>query len=161
MAISVVQHASGSATFSSGATGTATATFGSNITPGNCVVAIIGVEGGFGNFTLTSVTTNGAADNWSQALVDGDTITFFYVNPNSVGGQTVVDVNFSLTGLSTSVTMGVLIDLYEVSGVLTTSVVDSSTTTHDIDSTSSTSWTSGTSAVTNHANEIWFGAVST
>jgi hypothetical protein len=157
--IAVVQHASATAAFTSGTTGTVAPAFTSNVTAGNCLVAIFSVNGATATPTVTSVTTNGTAENWVLAKADADGFIFFYVDANSGGGQKIIDVNlaFGFTA-TTSNSACVTADIYEVSGLGTTVTVDK-TATADQDTTAGTSWSSGATLTTTQANEIWFGNV--
>jgi len=164
MAISVVQNISTTAAVSSGTSATTATTFSSNTTAANCLVACIYYSGPFGDSpSITSVTTNGTAENWASAVskVDtggsgGDTIAI-WVNPNTGGGQKVIDVNWSFGGTAGSTNQGfILIDSFEISGLALSSVVDKT-----ISGTGSGAGTfsSTATATTTQASEIAIGMV--
>lgn len=161
MAIQVVQHASNTATYTSGTTGQLQVTFGSPTTAGNCLVACItAYEGPTDTLVISSVTTNGAAENWVSAASLGGTAGegdqySIYVNPNTSGSQTIIDINvtFGFTA-STSNSACILSDIYEVSGLVLANVIDKSVTQSQ---SAVTSWNSTATATTSQVNEIWLG----
>lgn len=158
MAITLVQHASSTTSFTSGTSGTAHATFGSNITAGNCVIAAFSIQTVSFSPTVSSVTTNGSADNWANAITEtGHAVGpgAIYVDPNSAGGQKQINVAASFGGTASTLTsVAILIDIFEVSGLATTSPVDK---TQGSSGGAGTSWTSGSTATTTNANEFWVG----
>lgn len=160
MAISFVQHASNSATFTSGTSATISATFGSNTTAGNCLIACFSIDWGDNlSPTLSSVTTNGTAENWadSGASLPGNGF-YVYVDPNTGGSQKIVHINFAFGGTaSASNSFGIAVDTFEVFGLTTSSVVDQ--TQDNSAAPPVTSWTTGTSSTTTQAAEIWIGVV--
>ena len=159
MTIAVVQHAQNITVFSSGTSGTATAAFASNITPGNCVVAVISGSNGSGiSFGAPgSVTTHGSADHWAFGVQDPDQNIFVYYDPGSAGGQTVIDVNVTWTGTASATTqIAYAVDIYEISGVMTVSPVDVTQGNANF-STQGTAWTSAATATTSNPNEIFIG----
>jgi hypothetical protein len=158
--IAVVQHASTTTTFTSGTTGVSSPAFASNTTAGNCLVAIFSVSGASATPAVSSVTTNGTAENWALAKKDVDGFVFFYVDQNTGGAQKIIDVNlaFGFTA-STSNSACITVDIYEVSGLGAVVTVDQAIT-DDQDTTPGTTWTSTATPMTTQANEIWFGVVS-
>ena len=154
MSITVVQYASNTATFTSGTSGTATATFGSVTTAGNCLVALVATDFGSGSGSSLAVTTNGAAENWAQAAGDADFLAFAWVNPGTAGGQTVIDVTvtFGFTA-TTSDSLTALVSVFEVSGLVSSGVADKAAAA---DSATAT-WSSGATGATAVPGEIWFG----
>ena len=159
MAISVLQHAQNTTTFSSGTSGTAAATFGGNTTAGSCLVLVISGNSGSGiSFGApTSVTTNGAAENWALQVNDSGDDIFIYANPNTAGGQTVIDANVTWTGTATAtVQIAYAVDIYEVAGVLTVNPVDVTQSDNNLGS-QGTTWTSTATATTANPNEIFIG----
>lgn len=161
MAITVVQHASNTATHTSGTSATDTATFASNLTAGNCVVACISTGSVFTAVSVTSVTTNGSAENWSQAVGDpfSSGANYIYVNPNTGGGQKIIDVNWAFGGtVSSTNTASIVIEIYEISGLVAANVVDQS---NQNNVSSNANWTSNATPTTTQASEIFIGKVST
>jgi len=151
--ITVVQHASTTQAFTSGTSGTVSPAFGSATTPGTTLVACIGIENDIGVTTVSSVTTNGAAENWAQAVTDAAGVAFGWWDGNTGGGQTVIDVTVTFGGTSTaSDSTVVTVDIYEVSGLGSAPAIDK---TASADS-SGTSWSSG-NITTTQASEIAFG----
>ena len=151
----IVQYASNTLLLSSGGTSQQiSATFGSNITAGHCVVAFIGVlgPGGTAGGTINSVNTNGASENWFSE-VNGGALSA-WLDPGATGGNSTVTVNITLNNPpNANLLFGLNLEIYEISGVATSSVVDQVAT----QSTSNTSWSSGSTATT-QANEVWIGA---
>jgi hypothetical protein len=152
--LAVVQHASNTAQFTSGTSGTATATFTNNTAKGNCLVAcftVLAASGTAGN--ISSVTTNGQPDNWGAALTSN---AFMYVDPNSAGGQKIVKIGLTFTGtaLSTSQSVAILIDIFEVSSVQAAAIVDQAVGGTQF---SDSATFSVTTPVTTSPLEIWFG----
>lgn len=167
MTISVVQHASVTKNQASGTTATAAPTFASNATAGNCLVACITVGVQHGTPSISSVTTNGTAEHWvlaksqtvnSTFINDGIQVVAVYVNPNTGGGQKIIDVNCSFTtSLASGNDAEILVDIYEVSGLVSSSVTDKTASSQV--AAGSTSWTSTATATTSQASEIFIGVV--
>ena len=157
--IIVVQHASATAQYTSGTSATTTVSFPNNITPGNGVVACFTTATPNDTQSVTSVTTNGAAENWFQAAAvsaAANCPAAIWVDPDSPGGQNTVDINWSFgTTLSTSLSGAILVDIYEISGLANVSVLDKFST--NFDNTGGTSWTSNATGTTLQASEIWIG----
>ena len=66
MTITLVQHASNTGTFTSGTSGTVTATFGASTTAGNCLVACLSLGGAASAANMSvSPNTNGSTENWT------------------------------------------------------------------------------------------------
>jgi len=150
MSIGVVQTTSN---YTSSGT-SMTLTFGSNTTPGNCVVAVV-----FNPDTdhdLVSVTLGGHADNWGSL--------FFYdsigVAAISIWADPACQYSSSsvvVTG--DSATSGLRAFLYEISGLATTipSLLDQQAH-NEVDGTGP-SWTSTAAPLTTQASEIAIGAL--
>lgn len=160
MAITLVQHASSTTQFTSGTSGTASATFTSNITATNCVICTFTICALNKSFSLgtPSVTTNGSADNWASVLLntgDASLPVGIWADPNAAGSQKIIDVavSFGATA-STSESVAICIDIFEVSGLTTSSPTDK--TSHS-NSASATTWSSGTTGTTSQAAEFWVG----
>lgn len=161
--MSVVQQASATAVFSSGTTGTVTATFSVAVAAGNCLVACISTSNASAvNPSVTSVKTGTAAENWAAGVTQNDTlnggVVTIWADPDTGGGGTAVSVtvSFGQTASPTAQTV-VLVDVYEVSGVVTSAPVDK--TVVSATGSSGTAWSSGTTAATSQTSEIAFGAV--
>jgi len=128
--------------------------FASPTTAGNCVVVIIAIyDNGGSTPTVTGVTLGGSADNFVSAAgaAVGVAGLFIWVDPKCAGGQTAIVV--SGTNLAFPLSIGAVF-AYEVSGLLSASVVDKISTGTG---TSQTTSTSGATAATTVPNEIWFG----
>lgn len=161
MTISLVQHSSAVTKFTSGTSGTISPAFGVNVTAGNCIIAAFSVnwDATFISPSVSSVTTNGSAENWASAVsitgATADEIAAIWADPGSAGGNTVIDVNVAFGGTASSVrAVVVMADIYEVSGLASSSPVDK-TSSHE--TTSGATWTSGTTAATTNAAEFWCG----
>jgi hypothetical protein len=129
---------------------TLTVTFGSATTAGNTVVVCIGTHGGTASPVVAGVTLGGSAGNFTFATRDNGPVmnTEIWYDPVCAGGQTSIVISF--TGGSGS-TPFVYAATYEVTGALT---LDQATA----GSGTGTSWSSGTTAPTSTASEIFFGA---
>jgi len=162
MTITLVQHAGNAATFTSGTSGTVTATFGASTTAGNCLVACVSWGGAAFNTTDTpSVNTNGSAENWTEeyqsqnALDTGFSST--WVNWDTGGSQTAIKVPWDFGNTPTTSNSNFLaVDVYEVSGLISASNPTDQGSNQN-GTSSGTSWDSGTSSMTTNPNEIWFG----
>lgn len=145
MAITVVQTASGSGS---------SCTFASPVTAGNCIVVGWGDE----NTSVTAisgVTIGGAADNFAQLIFTSGTpsakmVATLWADPNCAGGGTSVAVT------PTGTVQSPCIWAIEVSGLASASILDKSTGMTGIAS----SWSSGSTATTAQAAELWVGAMS-
>jgi len=160
--LSVVQHASATKNQASGTAGTAAPAFASNTAAGNCLVAVISVAVFTGTPSIASVTTNGTAENWtlakSETRSSGSTlITAIYVDPNTGGGQKIIDVNCSFTSSLASNDAEILVDIYEVAGVAASSMLDQ--VAGATNTGSPTTFSSGATPTTTAASEIEFGGV--
>lgn len=139
MAITVVQSTQGSS--ASGTT--VSASFASNTTAGNCVIAVIASN--ISN-TVSGVTLGGAAGNFAQSVVSSThSLAAIWSDPNCAGGQKAVSATLGTSS-------GNVIFIYEVSGLATSSVVD---VTHT--GAAATSAFSSGSVTSTVANEIWVG----
>lgn len=152
MSISVVQYVSSAAQTTATS---ASATISSTGT-GNCLVVVVFTEDAIGTApTVSSVQIGGVADNFSSAATTpsagGNLRTDLWVDRNALSGQTSVTVNLTSTTSFSSWEFKV----YEISGLDTASPVDKTSTNN----TAGASWTSGTTATTTAASEIWIGAV--
>jgi hypothetical protein len=142
-----VQYAGNTAQFTSGVTGSCTATFAKPVTKGNYVVAFASFFG-TGTFTVSTVTSAGQPDNWTTNAALG------HVNPNTMGGYTQVTDTITWTpAATTSSSNGLIFGVFEFSGLLNTSSPDQDST----GSASSAALNSGTTGATTQANEIWIG----
>ena len=168
MSITVVQHASTTVAVTSGTTVTVSPAFASNTAAGNCLVAVFsinnidGPSGGPVVTGITSVTTNGSAENWAQGAAapnysGAPTELWVYVNPDTGGGQKIIDLNIDIGAAYEpypEYSMAVLADIYEVAGLAASSVTDKTSTGA---SNASETWSSGATATTSQASEIAFG----
>ena len=151
MAISVVQTVTGAG---SGDGVTVTLTLAST-TAGNCLVVCAGM-GQPGNQTpsVNGITLGGSAGNFASAVAASKThvAATIWTDQNCAGGQTSLAVTGPANG--SSYELGVA--AYEVSGLLTSSAVDK--TSSDTTANSS-AWTSSATATTTNNSEIWFGVM--
>lgn len=123
--------------------------FASNVTAGNCVIAVISFAGATSPISTVKTGTN--ADNWANGITvnSGSTIgTAIWIDPNSAGGSNTIAVTATGSNLQYVYT-------YEVSGIITSSPTDKTSTATG----TGTSWTSNTTATTTQASEIWIGGV--
>ena len=151
MAITVIQAAP--TVQAANLTGPVTATFGSPTTGGNTLVACVTTHGSTTDPAVSTITIGGAADNWQAAVTDPGSVQYggaIWYDPNCAGGQTSVVLN--CTGGVGASLPGVYLAVYEVSGVL---VFDKGS--NGDSSASVTTWTSGATATTTQANEIFVG----
>lgn len=159
MAIAFVQHASTTAQYTSGSSATTSATFASNTTAGNCLVACWTLEvlaSGSSGPVFSSINTNGAVENWSGQGYGADPQVGIDVNPNTGGGQKIINLNWSFGGTATtSNSCCALVDIYEFSGLVLSGVTDQVTGF----SNSNIAWDSGATSTTTLANELWIGNV--
>lgn len=164
--IQVVQHASASHSYTSGTgTGATYAAFANAVAPGNCVVAVVSVTGLNLSANLTGVFSGNSqlADNWQSGInqAQGTNVaTWTYVNPNSVGGYSRVYVNQVTFGYSATTSNGptFFLDIYELSGVALSSLIDQSSSGT---AANSGTWDSGASGATTYPYEIYIGGVVT
>ena len=143
MAISVVQS-----TKFTGASGS----FVSNTTAGNCVVVCVADNGATTAATVTAVTLGGSAGNFAQAKSASSSTTqlsAIWVDKNCAGGVKTIAVTIS-NGSDP------IVFIYEISGIDTVSPLDQTAGTTG----SSTSWSSGATATTSQASEIFIGTAS-
>lgn len=133
--------------------GTLTATFSNPTGSGNSLVACITTAASVTCPTVSGLTLGGSGDNWEVANSDpttaGLTSTIWY-DPGCSSGKTVVVLSF--TGGS-GVSGDVYLTVYEVTGVLAFDKGSSG----NVASGAST-FSSGTTATTTAANEIFFGS---
>lgn len=115
-------------------------------TTGNTLVAVIGSIQG--SNAVTSITGGGA---WARAIssISGSQVTEIWYCPNITAGVTSVSINKSAVD-STAI-------VHEYSGVLATSQLDRTATAGG----TATAQSSGTTAATTQANELWIGGFST
>lgn len=141
---------------------TLTLTLGTPTTAGNCLVVCISTHtGSTTNPSITGVTLGGAADNFASIFQTGSTsssaaesITAIWADPNCAGGQTSVVVTFNSV-----TTPRYLATVYEFSGLaLTTAALLDKSSAAPIGS-SGTAWSSGSTATTSQAVQVWVGAV--
>lgn len=146
MAISLVQHVSNTVTSGASLTITVTSTGA-----GNTLVAAItlsNASGGSNTATVSSVTLGGVADNFASAAVansGSDPNVDIWTDINCAGGKTSVVV-------TPSATTGIMVDVYEFTGVSSVDKTHTGTAT-------STSWSSGSTATTTNDIEAWVGVV--
>lgn len=127
-------------------------------TAGNCVVAVINALGSTSGDvpSVSAVTLGGAEGNFAQAVSAVSAfspdynLSAIWADPDCAGGQTAVAV----TGSNITNNANYGITILEVSGLATSSVVDQTSS----DNGDSESWTSGTTAETTVAEELWVGA---
>lgn len=143
MALSFVQNKTGTGTSVSSITITLT----SSTTAGNCLAAAIAVNNS--GVTVTGITLGGSAGNWTQQkTISGGATLFLWTDHNCAGGQTSVVVSLSAA-------VNVTAAVYEFSGVVATPPLDQSASASG---TSSGTFSSGATATTTVASEVWFGA---
>ncbi len=136
--------------------GTLTATLPNPTGTGNSLVACITGSGSTGVRVPSGLTLGGAADHWQAAYTDPTTTGFagyIWYDPNCASGQVSVVLTASAgagTGLTSYLTV------YEVTGVL---AFDKGSNGNSASSPAAT-WSSGATATTSQASEIFFGAVS-
>ena len=143
LAISVVQTTSGYVTSS----GPVTMTLGTPTTAGNCLV-VCAANMGTGH-AVSGVTLGLSAGNFAKAA--GIVSAEIWADDNCAGGQTSLAVTFS------SDVDGAAAVAYEVSGLAASGLVDKSSS----DSGTGTANTSGSTATTTAASEIWVGLSNT
>jgi hypothetical protein len=155
--VTVVQSAQGI----NAAGTTITIALPSPTTAGNCLAAVIqsySYSYSGANPSVQAITIGGLTDNWSQLAGYGSagswTIASVWADPNCTGGQTSVKITCGGGGGPQTVAASV----FEVSGLVTTGVLDKTTGMPNVNA--ATSWTSGTTAATSQAVEIAFGGVS-
>jgi len=156
MAVTLVQHASATGSFTSGTSGTVGATFVSNTASGNCLVACVSQWcSGTLNPSAPTANTNGAADNWAQAVGDTFRQTYVFADPGTAGGQKIVNILPSWTGTASgSNSFLVLMDIFEIAGLVASGVVDQVTSAVNFSDTSG-AWSSGATSATTAASEFW------
>jgi len=147
----LVQSKSGTGTGTS-LTVTLTSATGS----GNCLIVGAVCSGTSSNGSVSGVTLGGAAGNFAQAATIGGSgdggIAAFWVDPSCAGGQTSVVV--SVTGGTGTQTIFVWAD--ERDDIAAAAPVDK---TAGAVAASGTSWSSGATATTSQASEVWYGIV--
>jgi hypothetical protein len=131
----------------------ATVTLGAGTGAGNSLVACVTADQLTTNPGISGVTLGGVADHWQAAASNAGGSRFtaaVWYDPGCAAGQTSVAV--SLTGGS-GPGEELYVAVYEVSGVL---VSDQASTGNA--ASGATTWSSGATAATTNANEIFFGA---
>lgn len=157
MSLSVLQYAKTTSTATSGTSTSVTASFTGNISSQSLIVANITVENGFGVPVITSVTTNGTAENWTQTQADANSIVFQWHNWNTAGGTKNIVVNLTFGGTaSASSTNTTIVELFEIGGAWTSSNPLDQTAVSDNGNLFVTSWSSG-NITTLNANDIAIG----
>ena len=129
-----------------------TATLGSPTAAGNTLVACINANGTTANPVATSATLGGSADHWAQVVANNPAVQSdaqIWFDPACVTAASVV-VHFGTGGTGT---VDTYLTVYEVAGVLT---ADKKVTA---DHSAATTFTSGATATTAVAEEIFFGAL--
>ena len=138
--------------------------FANPTTAGNTVVVVVNAFNiTNGNVpSISGVTLGGAADHFTAGPVavtgfvaSSYLLAGMWVDYNCAGGQTAIAVSGSNLSVNTSAG----ITIYEVSGLLTTNPIDKQST--GMATVSGTSWSSGNTATTSQAYQIWFGADTT
>ena len=138
----------------------ASGSFSTATTAGNCIVVEIM---GYGSAApaISGVTLGGAAGNFSAAVTAATgpvsatyAIAATWIDYNCAGGQTAVVVSGS--NFSNNPNQGIII--YEVAGLGTGNPVDK--TSAGISAVAGTNWSSGSTATSSAASEIWFGCAS-
>ena len=121
-------------------------------TAGNCLVVCVMSENTSAQ-SVSGVTLGGSADNFAAAVSDNTehTSAFIWCDPDCAGGQTAVVISGSSLDVASG-HGGVVV--YEVSGLVTSAVVDQTNHGH---TTSGTSWTSNATSTTTQAAEFWVG----
>jgi hypothetical protein len=140
--VAFVQHASNTG---NGVT-TLTVTLGSATTAGNCLIANITCEN---DTSITSIKLGTSADNWASQVANSTYDCYQWADPDCAGGQTSVVITFSGSEIP-------IVDVYEFSGLLTSSPLDKSNGTGGSAGTSA-AWTSGASGTTTQAAELVVG----
>ena len=151
MAITLVQHAAGSSA-TNAVTITLAATGG-----GNALIVVASSAIGAGtDADLDGITLGGSASGWASQL---------FLNGDPDNGGISVWADFSIAGGQTSLAVTaatgntpVMVDVFEVSGLAATSVLDK-TVTGQVNG-AGTTWTSGATATTTQAAEFIVGTVS-
>ena len=151
--LSVIQAASASTRKS--AASSVTLTFVNPTTAGNCIVVCAGNYSTASGTDLTGITLGGSAGNFGKLISVPTTSALnqgcaIWADPDCAGGQTSVVVTLNGTHALSAVA-------YEVSGLVTSAVLDQSSASSG---TSGSSWTSGTTGMTTLASEAWFGVAS-
>lgn len=129
-------------------------TAGGGTTAGNCLVLVVQSANAS---AFTGVTfTGGNRDNWTQAtsFSSGSTggLTAIWIDEDCAGSQETITIA-TASGASQQINA----QLYEFSGVATTSAIDR-TQVHG-STTSTITWTTSTTALTRNATEVWVGVV--
>jgi hypothetical protein len=123
-------------------------------TAGNGLVVMITASGSTANGTVSGVTLGGAAGNFASAASAGGSsdasITAGWLDLNCAGGQTAVSVSFT----GGSGTQQFFAAVYERDDLLTSAAFDKSA-----GNISTVAWTSGATATTSQASEVFVGAV--
>src|SRR6202453_998796 len=144
--------------FTTGTAGTGTPAFTANTTAGSCLLLAVSLFTTALGPTITSVTTNGAAENWIFLYQDPDGYVLWYINPATAGGQTTIDINVSFGGTaSTSNSMVLLAKLWEDGGLGPAVIADVSQSANNIGTSFASN--SGTADTTTQADEIWHAAM--
>lgn len=141
----------------------ASGSFGSPTTAGNCVVYVITTEETANvSMSVTGATLGGSAGNFAQAAGIqsgyGDSVTqlaAIWVDPGCAGGQTAVAVSGTNLNITSGSDNG--FTAYEVQGPVTVLPVDQPQSSSG---TASAAVTTGTTAATGQASEIVFAGLS-
>lgn len=128
-------------------------------TAGNCLVVLIMSKSTTGAGSVSGVTLGGVADNFAAAVVahgsNGISTfsdAFAWVDRNCAGGQTAIVVSGSALNVASG-SGGVVV--LEFSGVVTVTPVDQTKGTGN--NSGGATFTSGTTATTTVAREVWAG----
>lgn len=150
MSIAFVQTASNTGTT------TCTVTLGPT-TGGNCLVACVALGASSNLSSVSGITLGGVNDNWAQLRAVGSLVTgaeqlAMWADPNCATGQTSVVVTLA-GGASAS-----LVQVFEFSGIATSSILDQSGT-FDSAGGSNPTFSVSTGAPTAFASELAVGCV--
>lgn len=148
MAISRIQYKRGTDTDT-----TVSLTLDSIPTNGNLLVAVVGTCKENGYATVTSISQTGVT--WTQQRAHGDSISIYYLYVEIwVGVVSSGSASKDITvNISDATFRGVIADICEYSGLLTSGFLDKTANDHGISNSSDT----GTTATTSQDNELWIG----
>jgi hypothetical protein len=150
-------------TSNSGATGTSLTLTLANPTAasGSClVVCVAGQTTATTNPAVTGMTLGGSAGNFGSVFSTGgstdESNLAIWANPNCAGSQTSVVINFTgVTGPN------YLASVLEASGLASTIAALLDKSAASTTGANGTSWSTGSTATTSNANQLWVGAVAT
>ena len=149
MSISVVQSKTADA-LSTSITSLSLA-LSSSTTAGNTLVVAVSFIAGSTGVTVSGITLGGSAGNFAKAVGSGNPHGLdaeIWCDPNCAGGDTSVVISFTGGNATDAFAWA-----YEVSGLASSPVDKSSSGAPSGEG----DWSSGTTATTSQATEIWFG----